>query len=198
MTDSGRSDPGREVEWEPAPDDLLATSHLHHSEAEQDAIAHPDWLPAKIPEAVGALVVFLLMVGVGGGVLLRYAYHGVLGLIELASLSMLVVVVLGAAGLSYRDEHVRLEIIDTAVGRRGIQRLEIFVDVVQILVTAVVIYALSEVLRSDLLTGTTLSGELAIPRKWVSGVAVICFVLVLVVLIRKIVVDLRVIRRGND
>lgn len=193
MTDSGR-DPGDEKEWAPEPDDLLAATHLHHSEAEQEAIEHPDWLPAKIPEAVGALVVFLLMIGVAGGVLLRYTGHGVLGLIELASLSMLVVVVLGAAGLSYRDEHVRLEIIDGAIGTKGVQRLEIFVDAVQILVTGVVIYALSEVFRTDLLTGTTLSGELAIPRKWVSGVAVICFVLVLVVLVRKLVVDLRVVR----
>lgn len=197
MADSGRSEPEREEEWGPAPDDLLATTHLHHSEAEQEAIEHPDWLPARIPEAVGALVVFLLMIGVGGGVLLRYTGHGVLGLIELASLSMLVIVVLGAAGLSYRDEHVRLEIIDAAVGKKGITRLELFVDVFQILVTAVVIYALFEVFRMDLMTGTTLSGELAIPRKWVSGVAVVCFVLVLVVLIRKMAVDLRVVRGAN-
>lgn len=197
MADSG-SGPDRDEEWQPDPDDLLAATHLHHSEAEQSALEHPDWLPAKIPETIGALVVFLLMVGVAGGVFLRYAGHGVLGLIELASLSMLVVVVLGAAGLSYRDEHVRLEIVDGALGEKGVNRLELFVDAVQLLVTAVIIYALSEVFRTDLLTGTTLSGELGIPRKWVSGVAVVCFLLVLVVLVRKTIFDIRLVRKSTD
>ncbi|WP_068250521.1 TRAP transporter small permease [Janibacter corallicola] len=198
MADSERTGPDRDDGPEAGEEDVLAASHLHHSEAEQEALANPDWLPAKIPEAVGAAVVLILMVGVAVGVILRYTGHGVLGLIELASLSMLVVVVLGAAGLSYRDEHVRLEIIDSALGEKRVGRLELFVDAVQILVTVMVIYALSEVFRTDLMTGTTLSGELDIPRQWVSGVAVICFLLVLVVLIRKVVVDVRVVRKGND
>lgn len=198
MADTERTGPDREDGPAPGEEDVLAASHLHHSEAEQEALDNPDWLPAKIPETIGAVVVLVLMVGVAAGVLLRAAGHGVLGLVELASLSMLVVVVLGAAGLSYRDEHVRLEIIDAALGEKRVNRLELFVDTVQILVTAVVIYALSEVFRTDLMTGTTLSGELDIPRQWVSGVAVICFLLVLVVLIRKVVVDVRVVRKGND
>lgn len=183
--------------WKPQDDDLAANAHLHHSAAEEEALRHPGWLPARIPEVVGALVVLLLAVGVAVGVVLRYAGQGVLGLIELASLSMLILVVLGAVGLSYRDEHVRLELIDLLLGEKGVSRLELFVDVVQLLVTAVVAYALWEVFRSDLLTGTTLGGELAIPRKWVSGTAVVCFLLVGVVLVRKSLFDVRVVRKGR-
>lgn len=197
MEDAERNEAGAPKEWAPPADDLAAAAHLHHSEAEKEALRQPDWLPARIPEAIGALVVFLLVIAVAGGVALRYAGQGVLGLIELASLSMLIMVVLGAAGLSYRDEHVRLELIDSLLGEKGVNRLEIFVDVFQLVVTAVVTYALWEVFRSDLVTGTTLSGELDIARKWVSGTAVICFLLVGVVLIRKMIVDVRVVRRDR-
>lgn len=183
--------------WKPRGDDLAANAHLHHSAAEEEALRHPDWLPARVPEVAGALVVFLLVIGVAVGVVLRYAGQGVLGLIELASLSMLILVVLGAVGLSYRDEHVRLELIDMVLGDKGVRRLEPFVDVFQLVVTAVVTYALWEVFRSDLLTGTTLSGELGIARKWVSGTAVICFLLVGVVLVRKLLVDVRALRKDR-
>lgn len=182
---------------QPASEDLVATAKLHHSEFEQEAIEHPDWLPAKVPEAVGAAVVLLLALGVTAGVVMRYSGRGVLGLVELASLSMIIVVVLGAAGLSYRDEHVRLELIDSALGDKRVSRLELFVDAVMLLVTAVVIYALFSVFRLDLSFGTTLSGELGIPRMWVSGVAAICFLLVGVVLIRKTIADVRLVRRGD-
>lgn len=191
-------DPSRDGgEQRPASDDLVATGHLHYSPIDQEAIEHPDWLPARIPETIGAVVVLLLALGVGLGAILRYAGHGVLGLVELASLAMLVVVVLGAAGLSYRDEHVRLEIIDGALGERNIGRLELFVDAVMLLVTLVVIYSLFSVFRLDLSFGTTLSGELGIPRKWVSGVGVTCFLLVGVVLVRKTIADVRSMRRGE-
>lgn len=195
MGDSERNDAQGHEEWMPSADDIAANAHLHHSEAEEEALRHPNWLPAHIPEVIGASVVFLLAIGVAAGVALRYAGQGVLGLIELASLSMLIMVVLGAAGLSYRDEHVRLELVDSMLGEKGVDRLEIFVDVFQLVVTAVVTFALWEVFRSDLVTGTTLGGELDIARKWVSGTTVICFVLVGVVLVRKMVLDIRVIRR---
>lgn len=180
-----------------APDELVATPVLHHSEIAEEAMEHPDWLPAKIPEVVGAAVVFILALGVAVGVVLRYSGHGVLGLVELASLAMLVITVLGAAGLSYRDDHVRLELIDSALGEKKVSRLELFVDAVMLLVTAVVIYSLFSVFRLDLSFGTTLSGELGIPRMWVSGVATICFLLVGVVLVRKTVADVRLVRRGD-
>jgi len=151
-----------------------------------------------VPEALGALTVFILAISVTVGVILRYAGFGVLGLVELAALSMLLIVVLGAAGLSYRDEHVRLELIDAKIGEKNISRLELFVDAFQILVTAVVVFALFEVFRSDLETGTTLSGELDIARKWVSGTAMICFSLVGIVLVRKAVIDIRTVRDRTD
>lgn len=196
MDDAERDKHEESAEWNPSSDDLAANAHLHHSEAEEEALLHPDWLPARIPELIGALVVFLLMIGVAAGVALRYAGQGVLGLVELASLSMLVMVVLGAVGLSYRDEHVRLELVDGMLGEKGVGRLEVVVDIIQLLVTAVVTYALWEVFRSDLVTGTTLGGELDITRKWVSGTAMICFLLVGVVLIRKLIFDVGVVRRG--
>lgn len=195
MGDAERNDAEGHEEWMPSADDIAANAHLHHSEAEEEALRHPNWLPARIPEALGALVVFLLVIGVAVGVALRYVGQGVLGLVELASLSMLIMVVLGAAGLSYRDEHVRLELIDSLLGERGVDRLEILVDIIQLVVVAVVTFALWEVFRSDLVTGTTLGGELDIARKWVSGTTVVCFLLVGVVLIRKLVIDIRVVRR---
>lgn len=197
MSNAEKDPSGDGGEQRPASEDLVATAHLHHSPIDQEAIEHPDWLPAKIPEAIGAGVVLLLALGVGLGAVLRYAGHGVLGLVELASLAMLVVVVLGAAGLSYRDEHVRLELIDGALGEKNVGRLELFVDAVMLLVTLVVIYSLFSVFRLDLSFGTTLSGELGIPRKWVSGVAVICFLLVGIVLVRKTIADVRAVRRGE-
>lgn len=177
---------------------LTFDTHSNRSGLDKEPLGQSDWLPAKVPEALGALTVFILAISVTVGVILRYAGFGVLGLVELAALSMLLIVVLGAAGLSYRDEHVRLELIDAKIGEKNISRLELFVDAFQILVTAVVVFALFEVFRSDLETGTTLSGELDIARKWVSGTAMICFSLVGIVLVRKAVIDIRTVRDRTD
>jgi TRAP-type C4-dicarboxylate transport system permease small subunit len=173
----------------PAPDVAL-DSHLHHSDAEREALVKPAWWPVRLSEIAGALVVLALVVGVTAGVVLRASGNGVLGLVELAGISVLVMVVLGTSSLAYRDEHVRLELLDVVAGQKVARALDVFVDVVQLAVVAVVAYALQDLFRSDLSTGTTTGGELGLARSWVSGTATVGFVLVALVMVRKLTRDL--------
>ena len=170
----------------PAPD-VAHDAHLHHSAAEQEALSHRDWWPVRVPELLAALVVLCLVVGVTIGVVLRVAGEGVLGLVELASLSMLLIVVLGAASLSDLDEHVRLELIDAVAGQSLLRFLDFLGGVIQLVVVGVVVYALQDLFRSDLATGTTTGGELDLKRSWLSGSATVGFALVGLVLVRQLI-----------
>ncbi|WP_435199183.1 TRAP transporter small permease subunit [Janibacter sp. GS2] len=177
--------------------DVARAGHLHQSAAEQEALARPEWWVVRLPETMGALVVLVLVLVVTTGVVLRVVGQGVLGLIDLASVAMLLLVVMGVSSLSYRDEHVRLELIDAVVGPRGKLRLDIFGDVFQLVVVGVVIYALGTTFLSDLQTGTTSAGELDLPRSWLSGAATLGLAFVWIVLVRKTIHDLTHLRTGR-
>lgn len=171
--------------------DFTHDLHAVESAEEKAALAGPPWLPVRLIEWAGAVLVLLLMVGVTYGVIMRTAGRGVLGLLELAAVSVLLITLLGAPGLTYRDENVRLEIIDMFAGPRVLKVLNIISDVFQLLVVGVIVYAAVNLFQTDLDRGTTLSGELRIRRFWVTGVIALGFAMVGVALIRKLWHDLR-------
>lgn len=159
-------------------------------EAQGDPPA-PAWLPVQVLEWLGGLVVVALAVGVTFGVGMRASGRGLLGVLELGGLSMVFLVLLGAPALALRDEHVRLELADFILSSKSLKWLQLFGLVVQFLVTVLLMYAMWQVLQVDLRRGTTIGGELRLPRMWVSGFALFGFALLAAAIVRRFVHDLR-------
>ncbi|NNG18986.1 TRAP transporter small permease [Naumannella sp. ID2617S] len=150
----------------PAHDLHLAIEQAQHTAPE------PTWLPLKVLEFLGGLVVLALMLGVTTAVVLRIFGHGLTGVVELGALSMLFVVLLGAPALAARDEHVRLELVDFFTGPKVLRVLQHFGSMVQLVVTGLLIAAMWQVLQADLRRGTTIGGDLRIERWLISGFAI--------------------------
>ncbi|MDO5683226.1 MAG: TRAP transporter small permease subunit [Propionibacteriaceae bacterium] len=156
-----------------------------------DAPPKPTWLPMRVLEWLGALVILALTVGITYSVAVRAAGHGLTGAIELAGLAMVFVVILGAPGLALRDEHVRLELADFVLGKKALTGLQWFGLLFQFLVVALLCFAMWQVLQADLRRGTTVAGDLRLPRYWVSGSVLVGFVFLGLALIKNFIDSLR-------
>lgn len=179
--------PVREVE---APD-FTHDIHAVESSEERAAMGGPAWLPVRLVEWAGALVILALMFGVTYGVVMRTAGRGVLGLLELAAVAVLVIALFGAPSLTYRDENVRLEIIDMFASPRVLKVLNIVSDLFQLVVVAVIVYAAVTLFMTDLERGTTMTGELRLKRYWLTGMIALGFAVVAAATIRKLWHDIR-------
>lgn len=147
------------------------------------------WLLALIPEWLGAIILIALTGTVTTAVIMRLAGKGLTGVVEIAGASMVVMVALGTSALAMRDDHVRLEILDPMLTDRSLKVVNLFSVAVQIVVSAMLAWATWLAFLKDSQRGTTLPGELAIPRMYVSGVVAICFIILLLSLIRRLVRD---------
>lgn len=173
--------------------------HAVESAEEKAALAGPVWLPVRLIEWAGALVVLALMFGVSYGVIMRSAGRGVLGLLELAAIAVLVITLLGAPGLTYRDENVRLEIIDMFASERVLKVLNVISDLITLAVVLVIVYAAFTLFLTDLDRGTTMAGELGLARYWLTGMIALGFAAVAAATVRKLWHDLRgVPDRGRE
>lgn len=153
------------------------------------------WLLAKVPEWLGAAVVMGLTLLVAYGVVMRMVGHGVTGMVEIAGLSMVVIVLLGTAALAMRDGHVRIEMIDPLLKPAGLKAIKIVSLVIQMVVVAVLTYAMFQTFGKDLDRGTTLGDEVTFPRFYLSGLAMVCFAVLELSLVRKLMLD---VRRKHD
>ncbi|WP_432557864.1 TRAP transporter small permease [Granulicoccus sp. GXG6511] len=166
--------------------DLHAAIDAEHGEG-----LPPTWLPMRILEWLGALVIVALTLGISYSVAVRAAGQGLTGAIELAGLAMIFVVILGAPGLALRDEHVRLELADFILGKKALKALHYFGLVFQLVVVVLLCFAMWQVLEADLRRGTTVAGDLRLPRYWVSGSVLAGFVVLGLALIRSFIDSIR-------
>ena len=148
-------------------------------------------------DLLAGLVVGVLMLGVTVAVVARAAGVAMLGVIELGGISLVAVTLLAAAGLANRDGHVQLELVDLFTPPRTTRIVMVFSLVVQIAVTLVLLYASAVLLSEDLVRGTTMGGELRLPRAWIGVVLPVGTAVLLLVLVRRLLRLLRVVRRAS-
>lgn len=166
--------------------DLVAATEPDRPEA---------WLPLRVLEYVGGFVVLGMAVLITTSVIMRSMGHGLTGVIELSSVAMLSLVLLGSPALANRDEHVRLELIDMVARKNHLRMLSVFGGLVQLAVTGVLIYAAWMLFQTDLSRGTTVAGELRMPRYWVTGGALIGFLAIAVGVVARMLHELRTHRK---
>lgn len=166
--------------------DLHAAIDAEHGEG-----LPPTWLPLRILEWIGGILVIILTLGISISVAMRAAGQGVIGVIELAGLAMIFIVILGAPGLALRDEHVRLELADFVVGKKALKALHYFGLIVQLAVVTMLCIAIWQVLSVDLRRGTTVAGDLRLPRYWVSGAVLVGFVFLGLALVKSFIDSIR-------
>ena len=172
---------------EPEPNVTEHLSSLDVEEADDSEV----WALALVPEWLGAVVLMTLTVAITTGVVARLAGHAITGIVELAGASMVVMVILGTAAVAMRDGHVRLEIIDPLLTGKSLKGVNLFSLTVQIAVSAALSWACWSTFLKDIDRGTTLPGELAFPRMYVSGIVAVCCVVLLLSLIRRLLTDVR-------
>ncbi|GAA1721900.1 TRAP transporter small permease [Propioniferax innocua] len=149
------------------------------------------WTLALVPEWLGAVVLMVLTMAITVGVIARLTGHAITGIVELAGASMVVMVILGTAAVAMRDGHVRLEVIDPLLTEKSLKVVNLFSLGVQIVVSAALSWACWLTFLKDVDRGTTLPGELAFPRMYVSGVVAVCCIVLLLSLIRRLMTDVR-------
>ncbi|AGF73715.1 TRAP transporter small permease [Corynebacterium halotolerans] len=134
------------------------------------------WAPVRVLGQIAGLLTLVLALFVTATVLLRVVDLGVVGAVELASLSMVVLTVLIIPAVTAADDNFRVEIVDFLVGPRSLHWLNVFGLLVQLFVTAFITFAVLELFIHDIDTGTTMAGELYLRRWWLTAVVFIGFV----------------------
>lgn len=187
-TNSGTTDP--EV---PSGEEVVEELETMEIEESSDKSV---WIPALILEWLGALVVIVLSVAITAGVVARFFGTGIFGVVELSAMSMVVMVLLGGAALAARDGHVKLELLDTVLRPRQLKAVNVLSDVVQIVVTAVLTWAMFSLFLNDLDRGTTVAGDVQFPRVVLAGLATVCFAVLSLTILLRLIRDLR--RRPDE
>lgn len=167
-------------------DSEVTLEHLENLDVE-DVDDSEVWLLARIPEWLGAVVVVALTLAVTYAVVMRALGHGVTGVVEGAGLAMVIIVLLGMSALALRNGHVRIELIDPLLDSAGLKVVNLVSTAVQMVVAAVLVYAMFETFSTDLARGTTIGTQVPYPRMYVSGLATVCFVILEISLVRRLV-----------
>lgn len=136
-----------------------------------------------ITDYLAGLVLLVLAAGVTVSVFFRASGITWTGVFELAAISLVVMTMLTIASLTYRDAHVKVDLVDEIGSRRLGRAFELVASVIQIMVSATVLYATTHMLASDISQGTTFGGDLGLPRAWPGTVLPVSFALVLLVLV---------------
>lgn len=148
------------------------------SEMEETSDQHKPliWMPARVLGQVSGLLVLILALFITVTVILRFFDFGVVGSVELAALSMVLITVLVVPAVTAADDNFRVEIVDLFSPESVVHRLNIFGLIVQLLVTAFITFAALDLFINDVDTGTTMAGELYLPRWWMTGIVLIGFI----------------------
>lgn len=137
------------------------------------------WIPVRVLGQLGGLLVLVLALFTTATVILRFLDLGVVGAVELASLSMVLVTVLVIPAVTAADENFRVELIDFFATEEVVHRLNIFALIVQLLVTAFITFSALDLFIHDVDTRTTMAGELYLQRSWMTGIVLVGFIGVL-------------------
>lgn len=121
-------------------------------------------LPQRFLQGLGAALLLILAAFVTVTVIMRYLGNGVLGAVELASLSMVIITVLVIPAATVADENFRVEVADFFVGEKTMSGLNILSIVVQLVVSIFLTAAAIDLLIHDISTRTTMAGELSLER----------------------------------
>lgn len=121
-------------------------------------------LPQRILQGIGAALLLFLAAFVTVTVIMRYLGSGVLGAVEIAALSMVVITVLVIPAATVADENFRVEVADFFVGEKTMSGLNILSIVVQLVVSIFLATAAIDLLIHDISTRTTMAGELSLER----------------------------------
>lgn len=128
------------------------------------SLSGPVNLPQRFLQGIGAALLLFLAAFVTVTVIMRYLGNGVLGAVEIASLSMVIITVLVIPAATVADENFRVEVADFFVGEKIMSGLNILSIVVQIVVSIFLAAAAIDLLIHDLATRTTMAGELSLER----------------------------------
>lgn len=134
------------------------------------------WAPVRVLGQVAGLLVLVLSLFITVTVILRFFDFGVVGSVELAALSMVLVTVLVAPVVTAADDNFRVEIVDLFLPGQVVHKLNIFGLIIQLLVMAFITFAALDLFIHDLDTGTTMAGELYLSRWWMTGIVLIGFI----------------------
>lgn len=161
---------------DPAADGVVDIDAYVETEHSTGQLQEPIWIPVRVLAQIAGLLTLVLALFITATVLLRAVDLGVVGAVELSSLSMVVLTVLVIPAVTAADDNFRVEIIDFVVGSRGVHWLNVFGLLVQLFVTAFITFAALELFIHDLDTGTTMAGELYLSRWWMTAIVFIGFV----------------------
>lgn len=149
----------------PTPVDLGGAAESPH---DLSALPGPALLPQRVLQGIGAAVLLALAVMVTVAVIMRYLGNGIIGVVEIASMCMVIITVLVIPAATVADENFRVEVADFFVGEKTMAGLNVLSIVVQIVVAIFLAVAAVDLLIHDVATLTTMGGELSLPRWWLS------------------------------
>lgn len=124
--------------------------------------------PQRVLQGIGAAIILALSVFVTVSVILRYTGNAIIGVVEITALAMVVITVLVIPAATAADENFRVEVIEFFVKTKALGQLEILSVTFHILVAGFLVFSAVDLLINDFHTGTTMGGELGMPRWWVS------------------------------
>lgn len=135
---------------------------------EKEQLDGPIFAPQRVLQGIGAAIILAISVLVTVAVILRYTGNGIIGVVEITALAMVVVTVLVIPAATAADENFRVEVVEFLLKTKSLVRLEILSVIFHILVAGFLVFSSVDLLANDLRTGTTMGGELGMPRWWVS------------------------------
>lgn len=163
----------------------MANSH-HGTRAHPHVLRRANVVALGISDGLARSVLILLMLGVTAAVILRMFGIAATGVIELGGLSLLFITFLAAPHVTARDGNVKLELIDSLLSKRTLNLVDIVSVLVQITVAALLLWASAELTLNDMERGTSIGGELRLPRWLVGMVVPVGSALILVQLMRRL------------
>ncbi|MGN0096047.1 MAG: TRAP transporter small permease subunit [Corynebacterium sp.] len=137
------------------------------------------WLPERLLEYLGAIVILVLTVFIAVTVVMRFTGHGVLGAVELSALAMVLITVLVIPAATAADDNFKVEILDMFNRPALVVVGQLIGAVVQLIVALFLTFSALELLVNDWTTKTTMAGELAIHRYWLSLAVFVGFAVML-------------------
>jgi TRAP-type C4-dicarboxylate transport system permease small subunit len=142
-------------------------------------ISAPTWLPERLLEYLGAVVIIALSVFIAVTVVMRFTGHGVLGAVELSALAMVLITVLVIPAATAADDNFKVEIVDMFNRPRLVVVGQVIGAIVQLVVALFLTFSALELLVNDWTTKTTMAGDLALHRYWLSAAVFIGFAVLL-------------------
>lgn len=152
------------------------------------------WLPERLLEYLGAIVILVLTVFIAVTVVMRFTGHGVLGAVELSALAMVLITVLVIPAATAADDNFKVEILDMFNRPVLVVIGQLIGAVVQLVVALFLTFSALELLINDWTTKTTMAGELALHRYWLSLAVFVGFAVMLHATVFYLIRSIRTIR----